>query len=68
DLQGTQQSGNLDLKIADISKDNKLLSYCRELAGQVLDSDPELALQEHASLKEKLDIIKERQMNWGRIS
>lgn len=68
DLQGTQQSGNLDLKLADISKDNKLLIYCRELASKVLETDPDLNLEIHQMMKIKLDFIKQKQQNWGRIS
>ncbi|MCB0820214.1 MAG: ATP-dependent DNA helicase RecG [Bacteroidetes bacterium] len=68
DLQGTQQSGNLDLKIADISKDNKLLIYCRELAVKVLETDPELILDIHAPMRKKLDSLKQKYQNWGRIS
>ncbi len=68
DLQGTQQSGNLDLKIADISRDSQLLSYCRELASKVLENDPELSLEIHRPIFEKLEFLKQKQQNWGRIS
>jgi ATP-dependent DNA helicase RecG len=68
DLQGTQQSGNLDLKIADISRDSQLLSYCRELASRVLENDPELSLEIHRPIFEKLEFLKQKQQNWGRIS
>jgi ATP-dependent DNA helicase RecG len=68
DLQGTQQSGNLDLNIADISRDSQLLAYCRELASQVLENDPELSLEIHQPLSEKLEFLKQKQQNWGRIS
>lgn len=68
DLQGTKQSGTLDLHIADISKDNKLLIYCRDLATRILDKDPELERTEHVPLKSQLDYLAKKQMNWGRIS
>lgn len=68
DLQGTQQSGDLDLNIADISKDNQLLAYCRQFATALLDSDPDLTLPEHRLLNEHLLAIKKKQMDWGRIS
>jgi ATP-dependent DNA helicase RecG len=68
DLQGTQQSGNLDLKIADISRDSQLLTYCRELASQVLETDPELSMDVHRPMLEKLEFLKHRHQNWGRIS
>ena len=42
DLMGTQQSGVLDLLIADLGKDGKLLQHARTVASQVLEQDPEL--------------------------
>jgi ATP-dependent DNA helicase RecG len=68
DLQGTQQSGDLDLKLADLSRDSGLIGWCRELAFQVLDADPELQLPEHQPLKNKLEELETKYVNWGRIS
>ena len=68
DLQGTQQSGDLDLNIADISRDNQLLAYCRQFASAILDTDPDLELPEHALLKQQLLNMEKRKMDWGRIS
>lgn len=42
DLMGTQQSGILDLRIADIVKDAAILKRAREVAFQVLNEDPNL--------------------------
>jgi ATP-dependent DNA helicase RecG len=42
DLMGTQQSGVLQLKIADIVKDADLLKKAREVAITTLKSDPSL--------------------------
>jgi ATP-dependent DNA helicase RecG len=68
DLQGTQQSGDLDLNIADISKDNQLLVYCRQLAQSLLDKDPDLLLEENQKLNVQLRVLEKRKMDWGRIS
>jgi ATP-dependent DNA helicase RecG len=68
DLQGTQQSGDLDLNIADISKDNQLLVYCRQLAQSLLDKDPDLLLDENQKLNMQLRVLEKRKMDWGRIS
>jgi ATP-dependent DNA helicase RecG len=68
DLQGTQQSGDLDLNIADISKDNQLLVYCRQLAQSILDKDPDLLLDENQKLNVQLRVLEKRKMDWGRIS
>jgi ATP-dependent DNA helicase RecG len=68
DLQGTQQSGALDLKLADLSRDAQLISWCREQAMRLLDADPALQLPEHAGIVRKIQAIEHRKMNWGRIS
>jgi ATP-dependent DNA helicase RecG len=68
DLQGTQQSGTLDLKLADLSRDASLIAWCREQAMALLDRDPNLELEENHCIKEKLMILQSKQMNWGRIS
>lgn len=68
DIQGTQQSGMLDFKIADISKDEKLVSYTRQLAMQVLDNDPDLSRPEHSRLAKIVTQMIQRDQNWSVIS
>ena len=47
DIMGTQQSGVLNLKIADIIKDNDILQLARHHAKSILKIDPALALSEN---------------------
>ena len=47
DIMGTQQSGVLNLRIADIIKDKDILQSARYYAKSVLKLDPSLALAEH---------------------
>ncbi|PWH82498.1 ATP-dependent DNA helicase RecG [Algibacter marinivivus] len=47
DIMGTQQSGVLNLKIADIIKDNDILQLARHHAKSILKIDPSLALPEN---------------------
>ncbi|OUR97705.1 ATP-dependent DNA helicase RecG [Flavobacteriales bacterium 33_180_T64] len=47
DIMGTQQSGVLNLKIADIIKDKDILESARFYAKHVLSSDPSLSFPEH---------------------
>ncbi len=68
DIQGTQQSGMLDFKIADLAKDEKLVSYTRNLAIQILDDDPDLQKPEHYRLKAKVDELIRSEVNWSVIS
>ncbi len=66
-LEGTAQSGVLDLKIADLAKDQMVLTQAREKAIVILDNDPELKLPQHEILQH---FFKEtnRNMRWGQIS
>lgn len=42
DIEGTQQSGVVDLKMADLAKDATILQKAREVAEKLLASDPDL--------------------------
>ncbi|MDP1622952.1 MAG: ATP-dependent DNA helicase RecG [Bacteroidales bacterium] len=68
DLQGTQQSGILDLRIADIVKDEKMLKYARNVAGEIISKDPSLSHSENDILAHHLRNMDKRQQNWGLIS
>ncbi len=68
DIQGTQQSGMLDFKIADIVKDEALVAYTRRLAAQVLDNDPGLRRPEHRRLAENVAKMFKGEVNWSVIS
>lgn len=68
DLQGTQQSGILDFKIADIVKDEKLVAYTRNLAKTILEADPNLTKPENAIISNRLQQLMKREKFWGMIS
>lgn len=68
EIEGTRQSGILDLKIADISKDEKILKYARAKAHEVLERDPELKLPENEILIRKLRELNKETIKWGKIS
>ncbi|WP_299107801.1 ATP-dependent DNA helicase RecG [uncultured Winogradskyella sp.] len=68
DLMGTQQSGVLNLRIADIVKDKDILEQARYYAKNILKTDPSLASPEH-----KMILFTYRQMSkfrniWNYIS
>ncbi|MDD4544724.1 MAG: ATP-dependent DNA helicase RecG [Bacteroidales bacterium] len=52
EITGTKQSGILDLKIADIVKDEKLLKLARYLAMEIIDKDPSLSLVDNQILRQ----------------
>jgi ATP-dependent DNA helicase RecG len=68
DLQGTQQSGIMDLKIADIVRDEKILKYARNLASEIISKDPALSEKKNDILALHLKQMDKKQQNWGLIS
>ncbi len=68
DLMGTQQSGLLDLLIADLSKDGQLLQEARQEASTLLQTDPELSSPENLPIKAHLSALRKSTVNWARIS
>lgn len=68
DLQGTQQSGILDFKIADLIKDEKMVAYTRNLAKALLEKDPDLSQPENASMARHLAKLMRKNVYWGMIS
>ena len=68
DLQGTQQSGILDLKIADLTQDEPILKYARDKARNLLQEDPELEQPAHRIVRTRLRELYPDKLFWGRIS
>jgi ATP-dependent DNA helicase RecG len=68
DLMGTQQSGVLNLKIADIVKDNNILKTARHYALQLLKSDPKLQNEEHKIVAHTYHQITKDKTIWNYIS
>lgn len=68
DLMGTQQSGLLDLLIADLGKDGKILADAREEASALLEADPELSKPENSPIKAHLSALRKSTVNWAKIS
>lgn len=68
DLTGTQQSGVLNLRIADIVKDKEILALARQYAVKILREDPALARPEHAALREVYLLLSQKKNIWNYIS
>jgi ATP-dependent DNA helicase RecG len=67
DMEGTRQSGLLDLKLADIVQDRAMLAAARECAEKILSEDPELELPENKPLSEYLATQRSKS-SWSKIS
>ena len=65
DMQGLQQSGLLDLKLASIIDDEPLVAATRNLIHDLLNSDP--TLSRYPLLRQHLDNSKNKLL-WGKIS
>lgn len=68
DLMGTQQSGILNLKIADIVKDSDILQHARYYAKFILDKDPSLGFKEHQPILETYRALMTYKNIWNYIS
>lgn len=68
DIMGTQQSGILNLKIADLGQDGQLVEISRQKALELLERDPQFEEKEHHYLAKKLRMLVQSKPNWSRIS
>jgi ATP-dependent DNA helicase RecG len=66
-IEGTRQSGVLDLKLADLSIDQKLLAEARETVIKVLEDDPELKNESNLLLRQYFE-QKSAGISWDKIS
>lgn len=67
DLDGTQQSGVMDLKIADLAQDGQILSLARSSAQAILNEDPNLSSPENQLLMYQLQFQGKTRSSWSKI-
>ena len=68
DIQGTRQSGMLDLKIANLAKDGELVGKTRKVAEAILAQDEYLKSPKNSLLNLQLREIRKGKQHWGKIS
>ena len=68
DIMGKQQSGILNLKIADLVKDRDILELARHHALKILKSDAPLIKPEHETLRKVFIEMSKKQNIWNYIS
>lgn len=68
DIMGTQQSGVLNLQIADLVRDRDILMLAREHAVQLLKNDAPMAKPEHAALRHAFIEMSKKKNIWNYIS
>lgn len=68
DIMGTQQSGVLNLQIADLVKDRDILQVARHIAIRILKEDPSMSKAEHQKMKEVFIELTKKKNIWNYIS
>ena len=68
DIAGTQQSGIIKLKIADLVKDQEILKVARNYAKNLINTDPELNYDDNKNIKLELSKITSNKKIWNLIS
>jgi ATP-dependent DNA helicase RecG len=67
DLDGTRQSGAINLRLADLSQDTHIVEAARAEAFTIIDTDPELNLPEHQALRRFVETEANDNV-WSKIS
>lgn len=68
ETQGTRQSGQVEMKLGDLTKDEPLIRHTRRMVSLLLESDPLLSKPEHAATKRYFDMYYSQDFDWGRIA
>ena len=69
DIEGKQQSGMpIDLKVAELGKDGKLLEFVKNVAVEILEKDVFLNKPENKILQNHLKKISFKEVDWSKIS
>jgi len=68
DIMGTQQSGLLDLKIADLARDGQIVQQAKDAASSVLNADPNLEHKQNFYIRQELILKNKERPNWSKIS
>ncbi len=67
-IMGTQQSGVLNLKIADVAKDANILVTARNTAIEILQNDPNLSDEKNLSIQKAFVKMTQSSKIWSNIS
>lgn len=68
DIMGTQQSGVLDFKLADLAKDAQLVQLTKQHVDELLKRDPDLVMEENLYIRKELMRQSKLKPNWSNIS
>ena len=68
DITGTQQSGMLPMKIANLATDGRILQEARRSVVDLLEEDPSISKEKHLGIQKYLKKLMTEQVDWARIS
>lgn len=68
DIMGTQQSGVLDFKLADLARDGQIVQLSKIDVDQILKEDVNISSPENVSIKRELIRQMKLKPNWSNIS
>jgi ATP-dependent DNA helicase RecG len=68
DVMGTQQSGVLDFKLADLAKDGQLVQLAKIDVDELIALDSDISSSENQSIKRELIRLMKLKPNWSNIS
>ncbi len=66
-IEGTQQSGTLNFRIADLVQDGAILKTAREIANRILDDDPKFEKPQHNPIQKYMEHYGRKVKGWSRI-
>jgi ATP-dependent DNA helicase RecG len=67
DIEGTQQSGVMDLKLANLAQDGQILQRARQAAQTVLDEDPDLVMDKNKVYQHHLSVQHKNRPDWSKV-
>jgi ATP-dependent DNA helicase RecG len=67
DIEGTQQSGVMDLKLANLAQDGQILQLARQTAQSLLDEDMNLDMEKNKVYEQQLLLQQKNRQNWSKI-
>lgn len=68
DIEGTRQSGLVQLRLADLAKDGTILQAARKLASEILREDPGLNREAFLPVRRHMAKLDKQAKGWSRIS
>jgi ATP-dependent DNA helicase RecG len=67
DIEGTQQSGVMDLKLANLAQDGHILQLARQAAQSLLDEDMDLSLEKNTVYRQYLSEQQKNRPDWSKV-